>query len=433
MTVRMSFGMRLAGNILLLLAAVYGIYFFAVREMWCSAVMCGVAFAGICWALYRMQVRQLRLLQRLVYKICEGDGVMGSDYLSLAGHSRVFREIGDELEFLFARFRKRQWEEAERLKFYEILLGQVETGVVVTTEEGHICWKNRAALRHLGACIRVSEAWLRLERTGEAVVVPALDAEKGGEWLLSVSQFTNEGRLQLLFALKDIRNVLEEKQNESWKKLITVLTHEIMNSIAPILSLSETLGTQPLSGQYDPKMQKRLHQAMQTIYRRSRGLLDFTQNYRKLTHIPAPQMGNVDASALFEDLAALFNDKHLSFDQPYPDFQFRADRSQMEQVLINLIKNAREAAAPEPVEIHVALRRSADGSVQISVRDRGPGMSPEVQKQVFVPFFTTKSGGSGIGLTLCMQIMLQHGGYIYLHSAPGRGSCFTLTLPGSGK
>ena len=426
-------GLRFAAACLLMLAAFAGIYAFALRQMWCSAGLCALAVGGCALALYRMQVGSLRALQQMVCRICEAGGG-GGDALSSVRGGGVMREIGRELEYFFALERKRQWEEAERLRYYEMLLDRVDTGLLVATEEGTVEWCNRAALRQMGHDFRrVPEAWLAQRRGGEACVVPAAGGGAEGELLLSATELAGEGRVRIAFALKNIRNLLEERQNASWRKLITVLTHEIMNSLAPILSLSETLGAQPLPSQPDGRMQKRLHRAMQTIYRRSRGLLDFTQNYRKLTRIPPPQPEEIDAAEFFADLAGLFRDGRLSFDLPYAGCTFRADRGQMEQVLINLIKNAREAAAPEGTDIRVALRRRAGGEVEISVADRGPGMAPEVQEQAFVPFFTTKPGGSGIGLTLCMQIMLQHGGYIYLHSAPGRGSCFTLTLPGGGE
>lgn len=432
MRIRRFYFLRFMSVLLLLLTAVAGTEVCLMRDLWLSAGVCVAAAVGFSIWLYRLQVGQLRALQQFVYKICEGGG--REDAMpALTKRSGVMGAIVRELDYLFRMEQKERRKEADQLHYYETLLDRVDTGLLVATEKGEICWMNRAAERIIGAAhLRVTAQWLDGKYTGEARVVPLREENtEEGELLLSATRFATDQGTRLFFVLKPMGPVLEERQGEAWRKLMTVLTHEIMNSLAPILSLSETLAAQPLPETPDARLMKKQHRALQTIYRRSQGLLDFTQNYRKLTRLPKPQPEDIDASEFFADLAGLFRDERLSFDQPYPDFKFRADRGQMEQVLINLIKNAREAAAPQGTDIRVTLRQRPMGGVEISVADRGPGMDPEVQKQVFVPFFTTKPGGSGIGLTLCMQIMLLHGGYIYLRSVPGRGSCFTLTLPDS--
>jgi two-component system, NtrC family, nitrogen regulation sensor histidine kinase NtrY len=171
-------------------------------------------------------------------------------------------------------------------------------------------------------------------------------------------------------------------------------------------------------------------QSMQVIHRRSKGLLGFVENYRKLTKIPVPRLEPLPAEALFSDLRNLFPDDpaSLSFALSNPRTELFVDRSQIEQVLINLIKNAQEAGVEgQQVQIHVEGTLVAlPHCYQITVSDNGRGIVPEAIDKVFIPFFTTKTNGSGIGLSLCKQIMSLHGGTISVASTPGKGSLFTL-------
>ena len=196
---------------------------------------------------------------------------------------------------------------------------------------------------------------------------------------------------ELSEAMKNFRTrVLERNEMEAWQKLIRVLTHEIM-------------------------------------CRRSKGLLEFVENYRKLTRLPAPVRRPVSVRELLTDLCKLYPEPYIHIHVPAEDITLHIDRAQVEQVLINLIKNAREACArvKEP-SIEIGTATALSWECLIYVRDNGEGILPDVQDKVFVPFFTTKPSGSGIGLSLCRQIMNRHGGNITLQSAVGQGSCFTL-------
>ena len=225
--------------------------------------------------------------------------------------------------------------------------------------------------------------------------------------------------------------VVAEAETEAWQKLIRVLTHEIMNSIAPIISLSETVTERASSNGLNERDYSIMLQAMQTIHRRSKGLLDFVENYRKLTRIPVPMQQLFPVSSLFDDLRGLYPAGAVSFSfsvRPV-DLRIYADRAMIEQVLINLLKNAVEACQERPYpEVRVnAFRR--EGVPVITVSDNGYGIVPEAMDKVFVPFFTTKQGGSGIGLSVCRQIMNRHGGSISVISEEEKGTTFTLQFP----
>jgi signal transduction histidine kinase len=216
------------------------------------------------------------------------------------------------------------------------------------------------------------------------------------------------------------KRTMEANEIESWQKLIRVMGHEIMNSITPIISLSETLSTREVE-------YSRMQQGMQVIHKRSKGLLEFVENYRRITRIPAPVKEKVTLAELFNGIAELIPNDYIRFAQPAPQISIKADRTQIEQVLINIIKNAIEACAEVPYpQIQVKSSVSETGTVSITVSDNGPGILPNVLDKIFIPFFTTKENGSGIGLSLCKQIMHLHGGNITARTTPEQGSQFTL-------
>ena len=230
---------------------------------------------------------------------------------------------------------------------------------------------------------------------------------------------------ELSEAMKNFRTrVLERNEMEAWQKLIRVLTHEIMNSITPIISLSETLSEREMS-----EKELSRHAAGNTDHSTAvvRGLLEFVENYRKLTRLPAPVRHPVAVRELLQDLQKLFSEEYIRIELPETDRILQIDRAQIEQVLINLIKNAKEACSrKEHPQIEVKMLPALSWQCLITVSDNGEGILPEVQDKIFVPFFTTKPSGSGIGLSLCKQVMNRHGGNITVQSAVGKGSCFTL-------
>ena len=251
-----------------------------------------------------------------------------------------------------------------------------------------------------------------------------------------VSGYRNSQMEEMVQELREAMRIyrmrtMEANEMESWQKLIRVMGHEIMNSITPIISLSETLGSRAV----DERSYAYMQQGMQIIHKRSKGLLEFVENYRRLTRIPLPKKEKVELGTLLRDLKNLFPDNFIHILPPSTEIYLQADRVQIEQVLINLVRNAREACnAVEWDEcigprIEVSVFHHPEWRVAISVADNGEGILPEVLDKIFVPFFTTKEGGSGIGLSLCRQIMHLHGGSITATSTPGNGTCFTLLFP----
>lgn len=223
---------------------------------------------------------------------------------------------------------------------------------------------------------------------------------------------------------------MEEKEIEAWQKLIRVLMHEIMNSIAPITSLASSaldLVKGKEDDAFDSETITDVYNSLETIEKRGHGLINFVDSYRKLTHVPKPTFSEIDVSELFERISSLLKNEieaqNVAFHTAVSpeNLELIADRGLIEQVLINLIKNAREAV----VGVDKALVRIEAGinlksRVEIKIMDNGPGISPEHQERIFIPFFSTKETGSGIGLSLSQQIMRLHHGSISVNSIPGK-------------
>lgn len=238
-----------------------------------------------------------------------------------------------------------------------------------------------------------------------------------------------------IFRSRTHETVIEEAETKAWQKLISVLTHEIMNSIAPIISLSETLSEQEVSEEMDPKEMdleryRIMQQAMETIHRRSKGLLSFVENYRTLTRLPQPSMQPIPMQALLQSIQQLIAANGIDFSwSVYPtQLILNADKTMVEQLLINLLKNAHEACSglsEEKIEVKAEM---VGDKVEITVSDNGQGISPEAIDKIFIPFYSTKASGSGIGLSLCRQIVARHKGKIAVQSDK-TGTRFKIEFP----
>ena len=356
--------------------------------------------------------------------------------------TRTEQRLAQEINNVVAEFRTRLSENEERYQYYETLLNTVDSSLLVVDSLCNIHWMNRAAMQDLcGYCIHsVRElALLNSEfptiilslQPGEIKTVRIHKGDTLQELAVTVSEYSAQHGTELrLVNLKNIHAVLEENEMEAWQKLIRVLTHEIMNSIAPIISLSETLSERAVQNGMNEKDYNIMLQGMQTIHRRSKGLLNFVENYRKLSRLSVPILAPVNIGELLSDMKKLFPNKNIQYIYKVenPETILMLDRSQIEQVLINLLKNAGEACVEQTYpEVIISTHCDLDKHLFfLSVCDNGSGILPEVLDKIFVPFFTTKSTGSGIGLSLCKQIMNLHGGSISASSEIGKGSCFTL-------
>ena len=283
---------------------------------------------------------------------------------------------------------------------------------------------------------------LRLQAGGKEMV----KVEHNGEKLhlaIYATELRMRGNKFTLVSIQNIQSELEEKEMEAWQNLVRVLTHEIMNSITPISSLASTAnellkpaadsGAENFADEIAPGALRDIHEAVQTIEKRSEGLLHFVENYRKITRIPKPNFQIVPVAELFERVHNLLRAQmdevkiEVSIHMEQETLELTADRELVEQVLINLLLNAIQALESQ-ADARIELNAKMDGSGRplIQVKDNGPGILEEVQEKIFIPFFTTRQEGSGIGLSLARQIMRLHRGTISVQSKPGVDTIFTL-------
>lgn len=399
------------------------------QHLWFSTVISFILLIATGVSLYRMQFKQIALLRRLT------DGLRYNDMMQTFHppyKNKIMSEWAAELSDTLKDFRSKLLSEEVKHQYYENLLNKVDTAVLVTDNAGYIEWMNQAAIGHLGHIAQLPES---LRKTFSANDTSVVRLEQNGavlEMAVSRTAFAAaQGKEQQLISLKNIHSVLERNEMEAWQKLIRVLTHEIMNSITPIISLSETLSERGIPEQVSEKEYSVMLQAMQTIHRRSKGLLEFVENYRRLTRIPTPVRTKVSVAELFADLKKLFPEEGIHFEMPADELNLNVDRTQIEQVLINLLKNAQEACScsrKETKNIQIKAKALSTGGVTLCISDSGDGILPDVLDKIFVPFFTTKTSGSGIGLSLCKQIMTLHNGTIAVKSELGKGSRFILTF-----
>ncbi len=345
-------------------------------------------------------------------------------------------------------FKTMSRERETQYQYLQKILELVNTGILsYEHKSGDISWMNESFKNMLGIpylktihSLERRDAGLYQEvlnlRPGESKVVSIVKENSTFKVLMAVTAFQTDGKIYKLIAFQNVNEALDETEAKAWKKLLSVMTHEIMNSVAPIASLAETLSHRLqasaalLDGQ--PGALEDLQVGVGTIRRRSEGLLKFAETYRSLNKITTLNLTKVYARDFFENLHVLmeptFEQKNIEMEiiLKDPDLSLEADTSLIEQVLINLVVNAVEAVKDSP-EPRITLSATIyNGRPLIKVADNGTGMSPEVMDNIFIPFFSTKKTGSGIGLSLCKQIMLLHKGNIQVQSIEGEGSAFLL-------
>lgn len=385
------------------------------REYYFSALGCLLVQLGLIANIIRTQRHFLTSAHNTLERIRMGD--MSDRTTTRSGD--ISAALAHELDKTFDTYKQRLQSEAIRQHYYEQILDEVDTGVLVCKQDGEITWQNRASISLLGTLRDVPLSWIS---GTSAQKVTYNNHNRMYEMLVCSRRFIVNKQDLRIVSLRDIHEVLEEQEIEAWQKLVSVLTHEIMNSLTPIIGLSE-----PKENEYPTPTITEADKALSVIHRRSKGLLDFVNNYRQLTRIPKPQCESIPVEEYCSDLQELYGNR-LHYTIVPSNLEVYADPRLLMQVLVNLVKNASESGS-DTIEINST--RQANGYVEISVRDHGQGILPEVIDSIFVPFFTTKSQGSGIGLSLCKQIIKKHGGRIHVKSSPNHGSVFTINLPPS--
>ena len=345
----------------------------------------------------------------------------------------IGKKLNKTLNRLKNIFDKERHEIIEQEKYYGLMLDHVSTGVAVIEQDGRVGYCNNTALALLGIATfshirqlsHVSATLYDVFRTiTDGAEERASYYNESGKMTISLTATAATiGRTQVrVVAFNDISNEIAENEQESWTKLIRVLTHEIMNTVTPIASLSETLL------KFDD-VDDELRNGLDTISQSSRGLIKFVESYRNMTRVAPP----VKKAFYFRELAegvinltqemVMMSEARCSYIEKSEDILLYADKGQITQILINLVKNAVQADAKN---ICMTAEINPSGHVILNVINDGIPVSKESRNEIFVPFYTTKQDGTGIGLSLSRQIMRMHNGTLSLTRSDDKGTVFTL-------
>ncbi len=446
---RLNAGLR----ILLLIVTIFLLLFTMMNKHYLTTVLLGVFTAYQIFALFQFVDRTNRHLASFLESIRFSEFTRS---FNVEGMGSSFDQLNKAFNDVIQDFQAVRSEKEEHFHYLQNVVQNTDVSIIAYLKDGTVDMINKAAKK----LFQISDLKnvKGLEYLSKELVQTLLDLKPGHHYLIKVQDeddllqlavFGTEIKLRnkfiTLVTIKNIQNVLEDQETEAWQKLIRVLTHEIMNSITPIASISSTLEImlkdirtkeeEGNEGEMNKDTVIELHKALQTINKRSTGLLHFVNTYRNLTRIPKPNFKITNAKDIFENIIHLMGNEikksgiKIEIRIEPEDLQVSADEELIEQVLINLVKNSIHALEKKPDgKIILKSYFNKRGRPTMQVIDNGQGILPDVLDKVFIPFFTTKPKGSGIGLSLSRQILRLHGGTITAYSKLDTETVFSLTF-----
>jgi two-component system nitrogen regulation sensor histidine kinase NtrY len=439
---------RLLIKMILLFAVLTAAAWFLVKQNYLYLGLLVTAMIFLMYDIYRMLKKAQDEVQEFVESIHYRDFSRYFNVKHAPAELQPLRQGFNEINSTFKVISK---EKEVQYQYLQKILELVDTGIIsYETESGELNWMNDTFKKMMDIpylktihSLEKRDHSLYNEaisiRPGEAKVVAITKENRQIKILLAATMFQTEGKINKVIACQNINEALDETEARAWQKLLSVMTHEIMNSVAPISSLAATLKNRlaqsnafAASGSGNSGNMDDLELGLETIQRRSEGLLKFTETYRNLNKITNPNLKKVFVRDLFETLHTLMQPTldqkkvELEVILKDPHLAVAVDINLIEQVLINLLVNALEAVKEKPHPRIILSALHENNKLLIKVADNGGGISPELLDKIFIPFFSTKKSGSGIGLSLCKQIMLLHKGNIQVQSREAEGSVFTL-------
>ena len=431
--------------ILLALALALLMYWLFVDVQYLRCIYLIIFIAYLIWSIYFKISRISRDFYTFITALANEEY---SVQFTEEKRNKGIRELYHLYNITARRFQRVKEERDMHHLFLEEILNQIEVGILAFDNDEKIILTNRAYLR-MFQCTRPKflkeqepkiVTTIRTIKPGvPKVVFPVIGDEKLTLSVHLTSFVLRDQKLTLVY-FHNIKSEMDEQEMESWQKLFSVLTHEIMNSVTPISSLSTSLNHKlkrelKVKGTLEQRTVNLLSEGLEAVSDRSKGLLAFTESFRKLSKLPQPNISPVNLLEMLERIRVLLSEDlkrtgiNLTFNIPMECSVIFTDPQQFEQLLINLIKNAIESIQ-QPIhgEINIDVKRVENRKTQIDIADNGKGMSPDVLDKAFVPFFTTKDKGSGIGLSLCRQILRMHGGTIDIKSVEGEGTRVIVRL-----
>ncbi len=444
---RFSYRIRVIVRILLILSVGFaGVIIAALTPYWLISLWLGLFVIVLVMELIRYHERSKKVLREFLHSIDQED----FSTLSIADEKDL--ELQSAYQKILDKFRFLRIEKETHYHYLQRIIEHVDTALICFDTDEQIQLVNRAAKELLGLH-RISDlktldkidknlgARIRKLETGHREMIRIILDGRILNLSIRGTEFKLEKKKYKIVSLHDIKPELDEQEVDSWQKLVRVLTHEIMNSTIPITNLvgfareflvDEEGNPKKIPGLKEDEIND-LVESLTTAEGRSKGLVNFVQTTKSLTRIPEPSFREIEVQDLFTRLKDLFKHEiessniEMKMVLGKDDLVLKADLELIEQVLINLIRNAIEALrnTKNPV-IEINALGTPSGSIAISVCDNGQGIDKENLDNIFVPFYSTKKEGSGIGLSLSRQIMHKHKGRINVKSEPGKGSCFTL-------
>lgn len=446
-----SFRFQLIGRLILLLATVFLFTSLYYTESYFFTKF--LVFALICIEVYYLYHFLEKSNREIIHFL---ESIHYDDFTNTypernSGSSRdlLYHEFNEILK----KFREIRADKEAQHQYLRTIVQHIGIGIITFDNDGEVQIINNAAKKLLG--IKLIKNIRQIGKDHPALTESILDLKTGGRDLIKISKNDDEVQLAVyaielslrgkafkLISIQNIQSELEEKEMEAWQNLIRVLTHEIMNSVTPISSLAATVETDLSEflengtniNQIEDETIEDFYLAVKTIHNRSESLIKFVSDFRNMTRIKLPSLEKTSVDEIFSHVLMLLkqeietNDIQINLSVK-PDLTINIDKEQIEQVIINVVKNAVQALAAGEKEnkiLTITAMPAPSGGAFITIADNGTGIEEEALKKIFIPFFTTKKNGSGIGLSLSKQIMRNHGGNISAKSQIGEGTEFLL-------
>jgi nitrogen fixation/metabolism regulation signal transduction histidine kinase len=424
---------------------------FPKPEYFFSQLIVGSIIFLLMIEMIRFARRSSKELTRFIMAIKYGDVSVNFSDDKLG---RDFRDLADSFREVITAFNKVKIEKESQFMLLQAIIDKISFGIIAFNEDSEVLLINQSAIDFLN--IERTKDWNYIKKQNKDFTTQVEDMVENGRKLVELGNESGTQQLSVynhtlillekycrVITFYDIQDEIEQKEIEAWYKLIRILTHEIMNSATPLTSLTDTIlmliekqnGQQKNPEEITKDNIKDIRSSVYTIKNRTEGILKFVDAYRKLTDIPHPEFSEVSLKDLCNSVISLltadFENRKisLSLNVMPEDLTLYCDRQLMSQVLINLLTNSMYALEDRPGARIEVICSENDSRITIEVQDNGKGINQENRKKIFIPFFSTRDTGSGIGLSFSKFVILQHGGRVKVESEIDKGTVFTIDLP----
>lgn len=427
---------------ILLIAATVASTYFAIRAEYVYMVLSVISVVFLLHSMRRSYNQYNKNIIFLLNALDNGDYSFNFSVTKLSRRERELNQMMNRIKDILSNVSK---EVIENEQFLSVIMESVSTGIIIMDEHNMVLKINRTVnellglpvFTHINQLANIDKELPGLFRTlarSDTKIIKIANEREETQLSVRASEVMLQGKRLKVITLNSIGSELDYKEMDSWMRLIRVMTHEIMNSVAPVTSLTDTLLT--AFRQNKPKdddfLMQNTVEALQTINSTTKGLIDFVNSYRRFTGIPKPQLHYVSLQSVVEQTVSLekinLTERGIDVNLNFPDnpVMVNIDESQVTQVLLNLLKNAAEALSADGGQIKIELSQEKQNT-HLDICNNGAPILEEVLPNIFVPFYTTKDSGSGIGLSLSRYIMRLHGGTL-IHFTRGEWTVFRMTF-----